>query len=108
MAVAGAADKVHLYARPQGTDSGASVSDDHWYATYFRLAMGFGTSQGKLGWVHLHTSDFIGGAAASGGLVMCDEQGGVASLDAKTGAVVSEADLGEPLKACVVTSTRSA
>ncbi len=102
MAVAGAADKVHLYARPQGTDSGASVSDDRWYATYFRLAMGFGTSQGKLGWVHLHTSDFIGGAAASGGLVMCDEQGKITSLDAKTGAVVSEVDLGEPLKACVV------
>jgi outer membrane protein assembly factor BamB len=101
-ALAGASDKVHLYARPQGSESGAGVSDDHWYATYFRLAMGFDTSQGKLGWVHAHTSDFIGGAAASGGLVLCDEQGKITSLDARTGAVVSEADLGEPLKACVV------
>jgi outer membrane protein assembly factor BamB len=100
--VASASDKVHLYARPQGTEAGAAISDDHWYATYFRLAMGFGSSQGKLGWVHLHGSDFIGGAAASGGLLLCDEQGKVTTLDAKTGAVVSEADVGEPLKACVV------
>jgi outer membrane protein assembly factor BamB len=101
-ALAGAADKVHLYARPQGTDSGAAIADDHWYATYFRLAMGFGTSQGKLAWVHSHASDFIGGAAASGGVVLCDEQGKVTTLDAKTGGVVSEADVGEPLKGCVV------
>jgi outer membrane protein assembly factor BamB len=97
-----AADKVHLYARPEGTDAGASVSDDRWYATYFKLAMGFGAGQGKLGWVHLHGADFVGGAAASGGVALCDEQGKVTTLDAKTGAVVSEADLGEPLKACVV------
>ena len=102
MAVAGAADKVHLYARPQGESAGAGVSDDHWYATYFRIAMGFGESLGKLAWVHSHASDFIGGAAASGGLLLCDEQGKVTTLDAKTGAVVSEADVGEPLKACVV------
>lgn len=101
-ALAGAGDKVHLYARPQGTDSGAAIADDRWYATYFRLAMGFGTSQGKLAWVHSHTSDFIGGAAAAGGVVLCDEQGKVTMLDAKTGGVVSEADVGEPLKACVV------
>lgn len=101
-ALSSASDKVHLYARPQGTDAGAAITDDRWYATYFRLAMGFGTSQGKLAWVHSHASDFIGGAAASGGLVLCDEQGKVTTLDAKTGGVVSEADVGEPLEACVV------
>jgi outer membrane protein assembly factor BamB len=101
-AFSSATDKVRLYARPQGTESGAGISDAHWYATYFRLAMGFGASQGKLAWVHSHASDFIGGAAASGGVVLCDEQGKVTSLDARTGAVVSEVDLGEPLKACVV------
>jgi hypothetical protein len=34
--------------------------------------------------------------------VLCDEQGKVTTLDAKTGAVVEEADVGEPLKACVI------
>ena len=101
-AIAGAADKVHLYARPQAGDSGAAVSDDRWYATYFRLAMGFGANKGKLAWVHSHGTDFIGGAAAAGGVVLCDDQGKVTTLDAKTGGVVSEADVGEPLKACVV------
>ena len=36
----------------------------------------------KLAWV-LHGADFVGGAAASGG-VLCDEQGKVVELDAKT------------------------
>ena len=94
---AGAADKVRLYARPQGT----ALSDERWCATYFRLAMGFGEHQGKLAWVHTHGSDFLGGAAAAGSLVLCDDRGKITTLDAKTGAVVAEADLGEPLRACV-------
>lgn len=100
--VADATDKVHIYARPHGTDSGAAIEDDRWYATYFRVAMGFGAGKGKLAWAHLHGSDFIGGAAAAGGVVLCDEQGKVVELDAKTGGMVGEMDLGEPVKACVV------
>jgi outer membrane protein assembly factor BamB len=99
---ADATDKVRMYARPRGTDSGASVEDDRWYATYFRVAMGFGAEKGKLAWVHLHGADFVGGAAGSGGVVLCDEQGKVVELDAKTGGVLGEMDLGEPVKACVV------
>jgi outer membrane protein assembly factor BamB len=101
-ALAGAQDRVHLYARLQGSDAGGAVSDDRWYATYFRLAMGFATGQGKLAWVHTHTSDFLGGAAGPGGVVLCDEQGKVTMLDAKTGGVTREADVGEALEACVV------
>ncbi len=103
-ALAGAADKVHLYARPQPAngDDGAAISDDRWYATYFRIAMGFGQGQGKLAWVHSHATDFLGGAAAAGGLLLCDEDGKVTTLDAASGGVVAEADVGEPLKACIV------
>jgi outer membrane protein assembly factor BamB len=99
---ADAQDKVHLYARPQATDTGAAIQDDRWYATYFRLAMGFDARAGALAWVHLHGADFLGGAVAAGAAVLCDEQGKVVELDAKTGGVLSEVDLGEPLKACVV------
>jgi outer membrane protein assembly factor BamB len=88
--VADATDKVHIYARPHGTDSGAAIEDDRWYATYFRVAMGFGAGKGKLAWAHLHGADFVGGAAASGGVVLCDEQGKVVELDAKTGGTVGE------------------
>ncbi len=101
-AVSSAADRVRLYAHPEPTSAGAAISDDTWYATYFRLVMAFGAHEGKLGWVHLHESDVIGGAAASGGVVLCDAQGKVTTLDAKTGGVVAEADVGEPLEACVV------
>ncbi|MGH7297979.1 MAG: hypothetical protein ACRELB_23770, partial [Polyangiaceae bacterium] len=100
--VADATDKVRIYARPEGTASGAAIEDDRWYATYFRLAMGFGAGKGKLAWVHLHPVDFVGGAAGDGGVVLCDEQGKVVELDAKNGGVLGEMDLGEPVKACVV------
>jgi outer membrane protein assembly factor BamB len=99
---ADAQDKVHLYARPSGEGGGAAIQDDRWYATYFRLAMGFDAAKGKLGWVHLHGADFVGGAASVGGVVLCDEQGKVIELDAKTGGASEELDLGEPVKACVV------
>jgi outer membrane protein assembly factor BamB len=99
---ADARDKARLYARPQATDDGAAIQDDRWYATYFRLAMGFDARVGALSWVHLHGADFLGGAAAAGSAVLCDEQGKVVELDAKTGGVLAELDLGEPLKACVV------
>ncbi len=100
--VADATDKVHIYARPRGTDSGAAIEDDRWYATYFRVAMGFGAGKGTLAWAHLGKYDYLGGAAATGGLVLCDEQGKVVELDAKTGGTVGEMDLGEPVRACVV------
>jgi outer membrane protein assembly factor BamB len=99
--VANAQDRVRLYARPSSTSSGASLADGRWYATYFRLAMGF-DSVAKVAWVHLHDSDLLGGGAGSGGVVLCDERGNVVSLDATTGSVLSSTSLGEPLRACVV------
>jgi outer membrane protein assembly factor BamB len=112
-AAATAEDKTRLYARPTGEGDGAALQDGRWYATYFRVAMGFDAGQragdskpssdaGKLAWVHLHGADFIGGAAAPGGIALCDEKGKVTVLDVATGGVLSEADLGEPLRACVV------
>jgi outer membrane protein assembly factor BamB len=100
--LANAEDKVHIYARPRGTDAGAAIEDDRWYATYFRIAMGFGAGKGKLAWVRAGAADFVGGAVGEGGVVLCDQQGKIVELDAKTGATVSESDLGEPVKACVV------
>jgi outer membrane protein assembly factor BamB len=102
--LAGAEDKVRLYARPQAVDDehGAVIQDGRWYATYFRLAMGYDSATSKVAWVHLHPADFVGGAAGAGSVVLCDEQGRVTGLDARTGGTVFEGDLGEPVKACVV------
>jgi outer membrane protein assembly factor BamB len=98
---ANALDKVRLYARPAATDAGAAIADGRWYATYFRLAMGFVASDGKLAWVHVHDTNLLGGAAAEGALVLCDEAGAVTQLDANTGAVLLSAQLGAPLRSCV-------
>ena len=128
-----AEDKARLYARPVGQGDGAAIEDGRWYATYFRIAMGFDAGAAKsvnapspnrestpgptgagahrahnrgdvggLVWVHLHAADLLGGGAASGGVVLCDEHGKMTELDANNGSVLSEADLGEPLSACVV------
>jgi outer membrane protein assembly factor BamB len=101
-AAANAEDKTREYAKPESGDQVAALADDRWYGTYFRFAMGFDADHARLAWVHLHHADYIGGAAASGGLVLCDDQGHVTELDAAHGATLSEADLGEPLRACVV------
>ncbi len=100
--LAGAEDKTRMYAKPMATDAGAALVDDRWYGTYFRFVMGFDAEHGKLAWVHLHGDDVVGGAAAAGGLVICDDKGRVTELDAATGAVLSENDFGEPLQSCVV------
>ncbi|MCL2450900.1 MAG: PQQ-binding-like beta-propeller repeat protein [Polyangiaceae bacterium] len=101
-AVAGADDKVHLYARPSARDTGAALDEGRYYATYFRVAMGFDAIGGQLAWVRLGAADVLGGAAGTGGVVLCDEHGDVASLDAKTGGLASEAHLGQALRSCVV------
>jgi outer membrane protein assembly factor BamB len=104
-ATANAEDKTRLYARPipgAGGAGGVGIDDGRWYGTYFRLAMAFTVDKAKLAWVHLHEADFVGGAAAGGGVVLCDEQGKVEELDAQTGGVLATLDLGQPVKSCVV------
>jgi outer membrane protein assembly factor BamB len=102
--MAGAEDKVHLYARPAAgaDDAHAIPSDGRFYATCFRLVMGFDATNGKLGWVRLRGADVLAGAAGSGGVVFCDAKGDVVALDAATGGILSEAHLGHPLRGCVV------
>jgi len=101
---ANAEDRVRLYARPTGGGSGAAIEDARYYATYFRLAMGFDSGAAKLAWVHVHPADLLGGAAAAGGVVLCDERGKVVELDATNGGVLSEATLGQPVRSCIVSA----
>ena len=60
--------------------------------------MGFASGDGKLAWVHLHPPTSSAGRRRPGGVVLCDEQGKVTTLDATTGGVAAEADVGEPLQ----------
>jgi len=64
--------------------------------------MGFEVSGTKFDWVHVHAADFLGGAAGVGAVVLCDEQGKAVALDGKSGGILAEMDLGQPLRACVV------
>jgi outer membrane protein assembly factor BamB len=97
-------DKARLYARPVAGDDGAGLANGRYYATYFRLVMGFDSTGNKLSWSHLHAADVVGGAAGFGGVVLCDAQGKVVTLDAANGGVRSQGDLGGPVSVCVVTA----
>jgi outer membrane protein assembly factor BamB len=98
-----APDRIRIYARPTPGDTGPlGIDSGRYYATYFRIVMGFEATKGTLAWVHTHGSDIIGGAAGAGSVVLCDEQGHVTALDAKTGGAMADVDLGEPVKGCVV------
>ncbi len=107
-----ARDRIRIYARPEprpepkeGASDGAAalgIDSGVYYATYFKLAMGLDAAKGGLVWVHTHGSDIIGGAAAVGSVVLCDEKGHVTTLDARTGGVSADVDLGEPVLGCVV------
>jgi outer membrane protein assembly factor BamB len=97
-----APDKIRLYARPSRPNGPFTFDDGRFYATYFKLVMGFTTDKGSLAWVHTHSSDVIAGAATYGGVVICDAEGKVGVLAANTGGLVAELDFGEPLKSCVV------
>ena len=99
---ANADDKVRLYAKPSFGENGAAIEDGRIYATYFRVAMGFGAKGSQIAWTRLQSADPIGGAAASGGVILCNEDGKVVALDAKTGGTLSAWDIGAPLRACVV------
>jgi outer membrane protein assembly factor BamB len=101
--VAEARDRIRIYARPTAGDSQPlGIDSDRYYATYFKLVMGLTASKGALAWVHTHASDVIGGAAATGAVVICDEQGHVTVLDAATGGANGDIELGEPVSSCVV------
>ena len=100
-AVANARDKDQLFARPSGPDGPLTIDGGRFYASYYRLVMGFDTPKGDLAWVYLHPKELLGGEAVAGGVALCDPDGKLTILDAR-GAVGRTLDLGEPIASCVV------
>jgi hypothetical protein len=100
-AVANARDRDRLFARPSAPEGPLGIDSGRFYASYFRLVLGFEASRGQLGWVHTHPTDVIGGDAVQGGVLLCDEDGKIVVLDARTGQVSGQASFGEPIKSCV-------
>ena len=97
-----ASDKVRLWARPSAPEGALAWDSNRFYATYFRIVMGFDTQNTKLAWVQNRPADIVGAGAGAGTLVVCDEQGNVTAYDALTGGSAAEMSFGEPLKSCVV------
>lgn len=103
-AVANARDRDRLFGRPNSPEGSLSIDSGRFYASYFRLVLGFEAARGQLAWVHTHPADVIGGEAVPGGVALCDEQGNVVVLDAKDGQVSAQRSLGEPIKSCTISA----
>ncbi|MDB4940756.1 MAG: hypothetical protein JWP97_290 [Labilithrix sp.] len=101
-AVANAHDRDRLFARPSAPEGPPAIDSSRFYASYFRLVLGFEASKGQLGWVHTHPTDVIGGEAVRGGVLLCDEDGKVVVLDAKNGQQSWAGSFNTPIKSCVV------
>lgn len=102
---ANALDRTRLYGQPTtGEAGGIAWSAGRVYATYYRLVMGLDAQRGNIAWVHTHDGDVLGGESLANGVAVCDDKGKVTVLDARSGGVVSAVDLGEPLRACVVSA----
>ena len=97
-----ATDKVRLWARPASAEGPIAWDSNRFYATYFRIVMGFDVEKKSLGWVVNRPTDVIGAAAGGGNVVVCDESGSVLTLDAASGGTTAEQSFGEPIKSCVV------
>lgn len=99
---ASAVDKVRIWARPSAPTGPLAYDSNRFYATYFRIVMGFDTGTTKLAWVQNRAADVISASAGAGSLVVCDEQGNVVAYDAATGGELWSGSFGEPLKSCDV------
>ena len=107
---ASARDRVRLYARPSTPEGPLAFDGDRFYATYFRLVMGFHANPGggdgdrlpPMAWLYANAHDVLGASAGAGELVICDEQGRILVFDGRNGTLVAERDLDEALASCVV------
>lgn len=102
--VAGAADKVRVYARPTPRGAEMGIEDDVFYSTYYRVIFGLTATSAQVAWVHVQDADVLGGAPYHGGLALCDASGKVTFLEAKTGIASGELSLGQPLRSCTVSA----
>lgn len=101
--LADATDRARLFARPAEAEGGGAAWDSYrYYATYFRYVYGLSATDGALAWVHAHTADVLGGSAVTGGVLLCDETGGLVALAAGSGEDVARLSFGEPIASCVV------
>lgn len=101
---ANALDRSRWFARPAEPNAPIALDGGRFYASYFRVALGLEAKQGNLVWSYVHDAPFVGGDAAKGGLIMCDERGHVAFVDGRRGEKSGELDLGEPIQSCVVSA----
>lgn len=99
--IANARDRDRLFARPSSAEGPVTIDANRFYASYFRLVLGFDAKDGHLSWVHTHDADYLGGDAVNGGVVLCDERGKIVVLDASSGQVALEQSFGEPIHSCV-------
>lgn len=95
-------DAVQFLARPSVSDGAARI--ERYALSHYALVVGLEAPLGETRWVHRGRAAHLAGWAGHRTFALCDTGGGVTWLDARTGAVVDEDDLGEAVVACAVQS----
>ena len=99
---ANARTKIRIFAAPASTANGElTLGAGTFAASYFRVVFGLDSKSGALRWVRALPADIVGGAAASAGFVLCDENGKVWTFDS-AGADAGSLDLGSKVRLCAV------
>lgn len=101
---AGAPDSIRFYARPSEKAGKVGLDSERFAATYFRIVVGFNSTDGAIRWARTFPAEIIAGDAATGGYAFCDEAGDVWFADARSGGASGKVALGQPLRGCIVSA----
>ncbi len=99
-AAANAFDKTHVYAKPTGDV--LHLDRNMYYATYYRLSLGFVGREGTVMWAEVEPSESVGGRAVQGGVAVCRQDGNVVVRSGSNGEITRTIAFGEPIKSCVI------
>ena len=98
---AGAPDSIRYYGRPAGGPD-IGLDSGRFAATYFRIAIGFDARDAATRWAATFPVEIVGGDATVGGFAFCDADGVVHLVRARAGEAAGRVELGEQVRACVV------
>ena len=97
---ANAFDKTHVYAKPTGDV--LHLDRNMYYATYYRLSLGFVGREGNVVWAEVEPAESVGGKAVAGGVAVCRADGTIVVRSGSNGEITRTIAFGEPIKSCAI------
>ncbi len=97
-------ERAGIVARPDGTQPGVRLVDDTFYLQHHRLLFAFDATTGEGRWARVQPVAITGVLPVRGAVIVVDENGSLAWLDARAGNVIRRANLGMPNGQAVISA----